>query len=84
MKHRLSISARPAFQADGETLAYSVLQQGAGRIWAPDAVFGDYPGAANLGMVPGEAYVGPVIYDEDLDVHRLVLGWLTLLEWSGI
>ncbi|MEZ4636903.1 MAG: S8 family serine peptidase [Caldilineaceae bacterium] len=50
VKFRLMTSARPAI--DGEDLAYNLLQQGAGRIWAPDAVLGDFPAdvAANTGM----------------------------------
>ncbi|MCA9966437.1 MAG: S8 family serine peptidase, partial [Anaerolineales bacterium] len=72
VKHRLMITARPALQADGKTLAYSLFQQGAGQIRANDAVFGNFPGEANVGMVAGQAYVGPVIYDNSLDVYRLV------------
>ena len=50
VKFRLMTSARPAIAA--EELAYNLLQQGAGRIWAPDAVLGDFPAgvAANTGM----------------------------------
>lgn len=50
VKFRLIYSARPAI--DGDDIAYNLLQQGAGRIWAPDAVFGSFPaeGVANVGM----------------------------------
>ena len=50
VKFRLMQSARPALTDDGD-LVYNVFQQGMGRIWAPDAIFGDLPdGQANLGM----------------------------------
>ena len=50
VKFRLMHSARPA--VTGDQLAHNILQQGAGRIWAPDAVLGDFPadGQANVGM----------------------------------
>ena len=53
-KFRLIYSARPALTSFGaEALpVYNIFQQGAGRIWAPDAVLGSFPtgGAANQGM----------------------------------
>jgi serine protease AprX len=51
VKYRLMETARPAV-ADGGVLVYSPLQQGAGRIWASDAVLGTFPadGRANQGM----------------------------------
>ncbi|MEK7328468.1 MAG: S8 family peptidase, partial [Chloroflexota bacterium] len=50
VKFRLMYTARPALDDQGE-LAYSVLQQGAGRIWAPEAVLAEVPiGNANEGM----------------------------------
>jgi serine protease AprX len=51
VKYRMLASARPALAADSD-LIYSPLQQGLGRIWAPDAIFGSFePGArANEGM----------------------------------
>ena len=50
VKFRLAYSAKPA--VDQDDIAYNLLQQGAGRIWAPDAVFGNFPvdGVANAGM----------------------------------
>ncbi|HMQ51887.1 MAG TPA: S8 family serine peptidase, partial [Anaerolineae bacterium] len=53
VKYRLMISSRPALANEQPVdLVYNVLQQGMGRIWAPEAVFGDFPagGAANQGM----------------------------------
>ena len=42
VKYRLMASARSAMTDDQEPV-FSVLQQGAGRLWAPDAVYGDLP-----------------------------------------
>ncbi len=41
VKFRMQFSARPAFV--NNALALSPLQQGVGRIWAPDAVLGAFP-----------------------------------------
>lgn len=71
VKYRLMASAKTAVRNDG-SLAYSIFQQGAGKVWAPEAVLGNYSGSANTGMVPGEAYVGPVIYDEVKQGYLLV------------
>ena len=51
VKYRLSVSARPAVTADDD-LVYNILQQGMGRIWAPEAVQGTFPpnNYANYGM----------------------------------
>jgi serine protease AprX len=50
VKYRLSMTARPQFsEATGE-MAYSIWQQGAGRVWAPEAVSTDIAGVANQGM----------------------------------
>ncbi|MCP4997103.1 MAG: S8 family peptidase, partial [Gammaproteobacteria bacterium] len=53
IKYRLTVSARPALTSeDPPSLTYNILQQGLGRIWAPDAVLGDFPAdaQANDGM----------------------------------
>ncbi len=50
VKYRLSMTARPQFsEATGE-MAYSIWQQGAGRVWAPEAVSTRIQGTANQGM----------------------------------
>jgi serine protease AprX len=51
VKYRLLDSARPALTDTGD-LIYNSLQQGMGRIWAPDAVLGAFPASAtaNAGM----------------------------------
>jgi serine protease AprX len=53
VKYRLMVSGRPALANEATPdLVYNILQQGMGRIWAPEAVFGDFPadGVANAGM----------------------------------
>ena len=53
IKYRLMVSARPALTDDVEPdLVYNILQQGMGRVWAPEAVLGDFPADnhANYGM----------------------------------
>jgi serine protease AprX len=49
VKYRLLASAIPAVTADGNP-AYSIWQQGAGRVNAYKAVYGKYTRAANLGL----------------------------------
>ncbi len=50
VKFRLMYTAKTAVSADAEPV-YSVLKQGVGRLWAPDAVNGDLPAqAANTGL----------------------------------
>jgi serine protease AprX len=49
VKYRLLASARPAVHPDGQ-LAFSIWRQGAGRVDAYGAVFGDYEGSANYGL----------------------------------
>jgi subtilisin family serine protease len=51
VKYRLMVSSRPALTSDND-LVYNVLQQGMGRIWAPEAVLGTFPADnyANYGM----------------------------------
>jgi serine protease AprX len=50
VKYRLSMTARPQFSETTGEMAYSIWQQGAGRVWAPEAVSTDITGAANAGM----------------------------------
>ena len=51
IKYRLMVTARPAM-VDESVPVYNLLQQGVGRIWAPDAVLSDEAsdGQANQGM----------------------------------
>jgi serine protease AprX len=83
MKYRLMITAMPWIEGDVPVeearAAYSVFQQGAGRINAPDAVFAveGVQGAANQGLdiwadMNGDAhYQGFAYYDEDDGVYRI-------------
>ena len=81
VKYRLMATARQVSTPDGQ-LAYSPLQQGAGRVWAPDAVNASLPeGSANVGMdltadlAAGWGYLDqaglPVLDPEQLGQHYL-------------
>ena len=87
VKYRLLASAATALDpATGEPI-YSVWQQGAGRVWAPGAVFGDLPGAANQGLNIGkdlageEHYQGWTTWNEDTQTFGIQDGGYAT--WSG-
>jgi len=94
VKYRLTVTARPQFsEATGEA-AYSMWEQGAGRVWAPEAVFTDVEGEANKGMdiaadLAGEEhYEGWTIYDPDTGGFRIrdegFDGWAgAYYNWTG-
>jgi serine protease AprX len=69
VKYRLTMTARPQFSEYSGEAAYTLWQQGAGRVWAPDAVSTDVQGTANQGMdiaadLAGTAhYQGWSVYD---------------------
>ena len=74
VKYRMTITARPQFSEYTGEAAYSIWEQGAGRIWAPDAVLTDIEGEANDGLDieadlagenPEDHYQGWTIYDPD-------------------
>jgi len=74
VKYRLTMTARPQFSEYSGKAAYSIWEQGAGRVWAPDAVFTDIEGEANQGMdlaadlagqAPQDHYEGWTIYDPE-------------------
>ena len=50
VKYRIMASAMPWMSIEPLQAVYSIWQQGHGRLNAPDAVFGDFSGEANLGM----------------------------------
>ena len=85
VKFRLALTARPQFSEFTGEAAYSIWQQGAGRIWAPDAVFTTIQGRANLGMdlaadLAGEThYQGMSYYDPETEQFH-ILGYET---WAG-
>ena len=73
VKYRLMMTARPQFSEYSGEAAYSVWEQGAGRVWAPDAVFADIEGEANWGMD----------LDADLAGEEHYEGWTTYDPESG-
>jgi hypothetical protein len=79
VKYALMASAQPAVYEDG-TWTWSIFQQGAGRVWAPTAVFNPPQGEANAGMIPGEPYVGPVVY-RDGEFILVDENWRYLDRW---
>ncbi|MFZ5916953.1 MAG: S8 family peptidase [Chloroflexota bacterium] len=87
VKYRLTASAAAALDpATGEPV-YSIWQQGAGRAWAPEAVFGDHAGAANAGLnidkdLAGEEhYQGWTTWDEENQHFTIEEGGYTT--WTG-
>ena len=50
VKYRLLTNARLSVTPNGDALTYNAFQQGAGRVWAPDAVLGTATGNGNAGM----------------------------------
>jgi len=86
VKYRLMASARPALKPDG-TLAFSLWQQGAGRVDAYAATYGAYTGEANQGLDIGkdlagtEHYVGQTRWDAEN--MRFYLPGEDSYTWSG-
>lgn len=70
VKCRLLSAAKPVVDDQGQPI-YSLFQQGAGLIFAPDAVFGQQVGCANVGLdvtadLSGEThYIGPAAQLQD-------------------
>lgn len=87
VKYRLMASASAALDPETEEPIYSVWQQGAGRAWAPDAVFGDLSGTANEGLdiakdLAGEEhYEGWTTWDEETQTFGIQGGVYTT--WAG-
>ncbi len=75
VKYRITQTARPQLaEIDGRaTAAYSIWQQGAGRVWAADAVLANLEGAANQGL--------DITADLNGDQHYQ--GWTTYNPESG-
>jgi len=63
VKYRLAMTARPQFSEFSGEAAYSIWQQGAGRVWAPDAVTTNVEGAANQGMDINADLAGTTHYE---------------------
>jgi serine protease AprX len=87
VKYRLMASAAVALDPETEEPIYSIWQQGAGRVWAPSAVFSDLSGAANQGLdidkdLAGEEhYQGWTTWDEETQTFGIAEGGYDL--WSG-
>ncbi|PKN94058.1 MAG: hypothetical protein CVU44_06545 [Chloroflexi bacterium HGW-Chloroflexi-6] len=86
VKNRLTASALPWVDVTTTDALYSMWQQGAGRVNAPDAVFADITGSANLGMdiqadLAGTVhYEGYSYYDEATGTYRL---YDPFADWAG-
>jgi len=63
VKYRLTMTARPQFSEYSGEAAYSIWQQGAGRVWAPEAVSTNLQGAANQGMDIAADLAGTAHYE---------------------
>jgi len=63
VKYRLSMTARPQFSEVSGQMAYSIWQQGAGRVWAPEAVSTNIQGIANAGMDINADLAGTTHYE---------------------
>ncbi len=63
VKYRLTMTARPQFSEQTGEMAYSIWQQGAGRVWAPEAVSTNIQGAANQGMDINADLAGTTHYE---------------------
>ncbi len=87
VKYRLMASAAVALDPETEEPIYSIWQQGAGRVWAPGAVFDDLSGAANEGLdinkdLAGEEhYQGWTTWDENTQTFNLQEGGYCT--WAG-
>ena len=81
VKYRLMATARQVSATDGQP-AFGLLQQGAGRVWAPDAISAVLPeGSANVNMdLSGDLSAGWGTYDASgqpvLDTDQLAKHYL--------
>jgi serine protease AprX len=77
VKYRLQVTSLPWVNPEDQNAVYSLWQQGAGRVNAPDAVFADLDGASNVGMdiradlAGNQHYEGFSYYDENTQQFRL-------------
>ncbi|MCJ7622827.1 MAG: S8 family peptidase [Anaerolineaceae bacterium] len=93
VKYRIMVTALPWMNPESSEAAYSMWQQGSGRVNAPDAVFADISESANIGMdiwadLAGEQhYEGYSYYDEETGLFRLKGDFGTWLDnynaWDG-
>jgi serine protease AprX len=76
VKFRIMYTALPWVDVETTEALYSIWQQGAGRVNAPDAVLGEMEGQANYGMdiwadLAGGHYAGYSYFDEETGTFRL-------------
>jgi serine protease AprX len=77
VKYRLMVTALPWVEMESTEAVYSLWQQGAGRVNAPDAVFAEIEGSANGGMdiwadlADDEHYEGYTYFDAETGQFRL-------------
>jgi serine protease AprX len=77
VKYRLMVTALPWVDLETTEAVYSLWQQGAGRVNAPDAVLADIEGSANYGMnieadlADEEHYEGYSYFDAETGQFRL-------------
>ena len=77
VKYRIMASAMPWMSVEPLQAVYSIWQQGQGRLNAPDAVFGELSGEANLGMdiradlADETHYEGYSFYDRETGLFKL-------------
>jgi serine protease AprX len=85
VKYRLLITARPQLSEVTGEMPYSIWQQGAGRVWAPEAVFTDLAGAANRGMDIAADLAGEQHY-QGLTIYNVETGQFEIQgfeSWAG-
>lgn len=77
VKYRLAITSYPWIDLDSTNALYSIWQQGAGRVSAPDAVYTSLDGSANTGLdiwadLNGDQhYEGFSYYNDSIGEFRL-------------
>ena len=69
VKYRLMANARLSVTPDGNALTYNAFQQGAGRVWAPDAVLGGDSGNGNAGMNISSDLAAGYATDQEMQAH---------------
>ena len=96
VKYRLMQTARPQFAETSGAAAYSIWQQGAGRVWADNAVSTNIEGEANLGLdiaadlagTNARHYQGWTTFDSETGEFKIIGGgfdsWADgYTTWSG-
>jgi serine protease AprX len=86
IKFRIMYTSFPWIDLETTEALYSLWQQGAGRVNAPDAVFGEVSGTANYGMEIQEDLAGNIHY-EGFSYYDTEMGQFRLRgefnDWTG-